>query len=102
MFSLSRVHGALGDGGQNYKSLTFIKHTLKRAYGALVRSRFASFSASHSDSCQLLSRDRHVLEAPVHTLRQLRCLLEASGLAATMDGIHECRLLSLFAASSKR
>nr|ABI14326.1 unknown [Pfiesteria piscicida] len=36
MFSLSRIHGALGDAGQNYKSLAFIKESLKGAYGELT------------------------------------------------------------------
>jgi len=29
MFSLSRIHGALGDAGQNYKTLKFLKDQLK-------------------------------------------------------------------------
>lgn len=29
MFSLSRIHGALGDGGQNYKSLAYLSESLQ-------------------------------------------------------------------------
>ena len=29
MFSLSRIHGALGDNGQNYKSLSFLAEKMQ-------------------------------------------------------------------------
>merc|ERR1711907_811105 len=37
-FSVSNIHGALGDGGQNYKTLKFFSQEIERTQGVSCKS----------------------------------------------------------------
>jgi len=44
MFSLSRIHGALGDNGQNFKSLSFVA---KKLFNGDIKIKYGCGATSH-------------------------------------------------------